>query len=134
MLNIMPSGNLALHRTAAIILLVFTAHWGHAMQASTKSAADAPIVIEALGKGTAPLDGPWQFHPGDDPAWASPTFDSSNWEQITADRPWGTQGHAGLTGFAWYRMSLSLTPAPGVAPRFSLLIPQIDDAYEIYWN
>ena len=30
------------------------------------------LTIDALGKGSAPLDGPWQFHLGDDPAWALP--------------------------------------------------------------
>jgi diguanylate cyclase len=134
----MPSGYFVLHRTAAIILLAFAAPWVHATQASTKSAAAAPLVIEALGTGTFTLNGPWQFHPGDDPAWASPTFDSSDWEQLTADQPWGKQGHAHLTGFAWYRCSVALdiaqNRASGVPQEFSLLVPSIHDPYEIYWN
>src|ERR1700733_7668775 len=127
MLNIMPSGYFALRRTAAIALLAFAAHWAHAAQASAKSTATAPLVIEGLGKGTFTLSGPWQFHPGDDPAWASPAFDSSDWEQLSADQPWGKQGHAHLTGFAWYRCSIALnialdvahTRAPGVPQEFS---------------
>ncbi|MGA9669613.1 MAG: GGDEF domain-containing protein, partial [Terracidiphilus sp.] len=55
-------------------------------------------------------------------------------EQVTADQPWSKQGHAHLTGFAWYRCSISLTPAPGGPQQFSLLVPRIRDAYEIYWN
>ena len=138
MLNIMPSGHFALHRTAAVVLLAFAAHWVHATQASRTSTAAAPLVIEELGKGTFTLDGPWQFHPGDDPAWASPAFDSSDWEQLSADQPWGKQGHAHLTGFAWYRCTIALNIAlnrPAGAPQqFSLLVPKIHDAYEIYWN
>jgi diguanylate cyclase (GGDEF)-like protein len=142
MLNIMPSGYLALRHIAAIVLLAFAAHWVHAAQASTKSTATAPLMIEGLGKGTFTLSGPWQFHPGDDPAWASPTFDSSDWEQLSADQPWGKQGHAHLTGFAWYRCSIaldnslnnSLNKAPGAPQEFSLLVPNIHDPYEIYWN
>ncbi len=138
----MPSGYFALHRTAAIVLLAFAAHWVHATQASAKSTAAAPVVIEGLGKGTFTLDGPWQFRPGDDPAWASPTFDSSDWEQLSADQPWGKQGHAHLTGFAWYRCSIALNialnqtlnQAPGVPQELSLLVPNIHDSYEIYWN
>src|ERR1039457_364836 len=103
MLNSMPSGYFALHRTVAIVLLAFAAHTVLATQASAKAAATPSLVIEGLGKGTFTLNGPWQFHPGDDPAWASPTFDSSDWEQISADRSWGRQGHARLTGVAWYR-------------------------------
>jgi diguanylate cyclase (GGDEF)-like protein len=106
----------------------------HAIEGSRKIRPPAPQLIEGLGKGTFTLNGPWQFHPGDDPAWATPSFDSSGWEQLNADKPWGQQGHPSLTGFAWYRCSIALTPAPGVPQQFSLLVAGIEDAYEIYWN
>jgi hypothetical protein len=67
-------------------------------------------------------------------AWADPGFDDSHWEQLTADRPWGEQGHLRYTGFAWYRRLISITPAPGASPEVALLVPKVDDAYEIYWN
>ncbi len=92
------------------------------------------LVVDGLGKGTAPLSGSWQFQLGDNPAWASPSFDDSLWDRISAAKPWGVQGYTRHTGFAWYRLHMSLSPAPGVAPDFSLLIPAIDDVYEIYWN
>jgi hypothetical protein len=91
-------------------------------------------VLDGLGKGTAPIDGPWQFHLGDDPAWANPAFDDSGWEQLTADKTWGAQTHPSYTGFAWYRKSIQITPAPGASPDIALMIPAIDDAYELYWN
>ncbi len=25
---------------------------------------------------------PWKYHPGDNPEWASPTFDDTEWESI----------------------------------------------------
>ena len=94
--------------------------------------------IDGLGKGTAPLDGPWQFHLGDDFAWALPqTHDwtgAGGWEQLAPDRPWGAQGHRSYTGFAWYRKHIGISPAPGAAPDFYLLIRHIDDVYEVYWN
>ena len=130
----MPSRRRAFRQIAALAMLALVLHGLHAEQAGAKLAPAAPNAIEGLGKGTFPLSGPWQFHPGDDPAWANPAFDSSSWEQLTADRPWGAQGHARLTGFAWYRCNIAFTPAPGVSPPFSLLIPTVDDAYEIYWN
>jgi len=34
-----------------------------------------PLTINGLGKGVAPLEGPWQFHLGDNPAWAAPGVD-----------------------------------------------------------
>lgn len=120
---------------AALAMLIFACAGGaHAEQASTRVEPVAPVVLQGLGKGTVALNGPWQFHAGDDPAWASPAFDSSGWEQIMADRMWGEQGHAGLTGFAWYRCTIAITPAPGVGAKFSLLVPQVYDAYEVYWN
>jgi diguanylate cyclase (GGDEF)-like protein len=121
-------------RVASMVLFAFSTVFSHAQQASTKIAPIAPFVVEGLGKGAVALDGPWQFHLGDDPAWAAPAFDDSGWERLTSDRPWGEQGHARYTGFAWYRRSIALTPAPGVSPQFSLLLTGVDDAYEIYWN
>ena len=130
----MHSGRLALHRVAVIALLSLAALLAHAEQAGTPSAPASPLVIQGLGSGTYALSGPWQFHPGDDPAWADPAFDTSAWEQLSADHPWGTQGHAHLTGFAWYRCSINIVPGPGVPQQFALLVPRIRDSYEIYWN
>ena len=99
----------------------------------------APVLtIEGLGKGTAPLSGVWQFHLGDNPAWASPEAgdDATNvgWEQISPDATWGAQGHPAYTGFAWYRKHIHLGLASGASPDVALLIRHIDDVYEIYWN
>lgn len=105
-------------------------------QQSAAAGAKAPesLVVNHLGKGAVPLDGKWQFHVGDDHAWASPGFDDSQWEQVTADKPLGLQGHASFEGFGWYRRHISLSPADGAPPDFALLIPAIDDVYELYWN
>ncbi|HEX3891314.1 MAG TPA: SpoIIE family protein phosphatase [Terracidiphilus sp.] len=96
------------------------------------------LAADGLGKGTIKLDGPWQFHLGDDPAWAlqqTPDTSSTNgWEQITADEGWGAQGHPSYVGFAWYRKHIDITPAPGAPSDIALSIPAIDDVYEIYWN
>jgi Stage II sporulation protein E (SpoIIE) len=102
------------------------------------SPATSPVKIDALGKGSVALDGPWQFHLGDNPAWASPAIDDATghdgWEQITADATWGTQTHPSYTGYAWYRRHIDLTVAPGASPDIALLIPAVDDLYEFYWN
>ena len=73
------------------------------------------------------------------PAWASPTFDSSDWEQLSADQPWGKQGHAHLTGFAlvpvFCRAQHRAQPGPRrTSGALLLLMPEIRDSYEIYWN
>lgn len=107
----------------------------------TSSLAQAqPSILEVhdLGKGTSLLDGPWQFHVGDDPAWAiTQTIDATGangWQQISADEPWGAQGHPSYTGYGWYRKHISFTPAPGGSQDFLLLIRHVDDAYQVYWN
>jgi serine phosphatase RsbU (regulator of sigma subunit) len=91
-------------------------------------------VIDGLGKGLVRLNGPWQFHLGDNPAWAAPDFDDSTWEQLRGDDTWGAQGHAGYTGFAWYRLHLTINPAPGAGPDSALLLSNVFDAYEFYLN
>ena len=98
------------------------------------AAAPVPLVLDGMGKGTVELDGPWQFHTGDDLAWALPGYDDSQWEHLTADKPWGGQTHFAYSGYAWYRRQITVHAAPGASPDFALLIPSIDDAYELYWN
>jgi len=116
-------------------LLVMAALGAALSCAAQFSAPGAPkLVLDGLGKGTAPLDGPWQFHLGDDVSWAAPGADDSHWEQLSANKPWGQQGHARYYGFGWYRRHISIAPAPGAAPDIALYVPQIWDACEIYWN
>jgi hypothetical protein len=89
----------------------------------------------SLGPGSTPVDGVWQFHLGDDPAWALPHTEDRNiragWEQIRVDRTWGAQTHPAYTGFAWYRKRIHIDAPPR---EIALLVQQVDDAYEIYWN
>ncbi len=118
-----------------LALITCTTAPAQAAQAGVAPAHGAQtLVLDGLGKGAASLDGPWQFHPGDNPAWADPGFNDSGWEQLTADKPWGAQGHENYTGYAWYRRAIRITPAPGVSPDIALLIPAIGEVYEIYWN
>jgi hypothetical protein len=112
------------------VLLFCASFWAPAL---CLSQTQQPLAI-TIGDGAVPLGGLWEFHSGDDPAWSSPTLDDSQWERLSADKPWGEQGHANYTGFAWYRRFLDLTPAPGASSDLALLVPHIDDAYEIYWN
>jgi hypothetical protein len=71
---------------------------------------------------------------GDNPAWAAPGFDDSGWEQLTTDQSWGAQGHYAEVGFGWYRRPIALPAVPGASADLALLIPAVDDAYELYWN
>lgn len=101
---------------------------------SSKSDLNKTKVILGVGRGAADIDGGWQFHEGDDLRWAQPTFDDSNWESVTADAPWGSQGHASYAGFAWYRRHVDIVPSAGTTFQYRILIPHVEDAYEVYWN
>lgn len=94
--------------------------------------------IEGLGKGMAELNGPWQFHIGDNLQWAQPAIEDAagqgGWETIRPDEPWGAQGHYAYAGFGWYRLHLHMTPATGLHSDFQLLLPSLQDACEVYWN
>jgi hypothetical protein len=103
------------------------------------TSTDVPLLTaEGLGKGTVALDGLWQFHLGDNPDWASRSLNDATgqegWEQLTADKPWGEQGQPSYEGYAWYRRHLHLEPAASASPEFSLLVPRVEDVYEVYWN
>lgn len=90
--------------------------------------------LRDIGKGSVPIDGSWLFHTGDDPSWASPALNDSSWSSIRPDEPWGIQGHPAYSGFAWYRRHLRITAAPGETAQLLLLMPAIDDAYQVFWN
>jgi hypothetical protein len=49
------------------------------------------------------LDGPWRFQVGDDPRWADPAFDDSNWPTVTLGKALADQGFDTYAGYAWYR-------------------------------
>ena len=42
----------------------------------------APVTTITLGQSIVPLNGPWKFHVGDNPQWADPNFDDSQWETV----------------------------------------------------
>jgi hypothetical protein len=75
------------------------------------------------------LDGLWRFHPGDDPAWASPAYDDSDWQLLRSDRPWSEQGHPGMSGYGWYRFNVTV---PEASTPNSLLFAPILTSYEVY--
>lgn len=99
------------------------------------ASAKAPSVVSDLGKGTVPLDGLWQFHIGDDMAWADPAFNDSSWEQIDVSRPWGDQGHWAYTGYAWYRRHIEIKGDVNDGVDVALYVPIASSySYEVYWN
>jgi signal transduction histidine kinase len=70
--------------------------------------ADPPYVftVDAALEDSLILDKGWRYHAGDDPAWADPYFDDSDWETT------GTQSldsiPGGWIGIGWFRLHLEI--------------------------
>jgi hypothetical protein len=105
-----------------------------ALQPTGRADSVPVLAIEDIGRGAVPIGGEWQFHLGDDIRWAAPAYDDSQWEGITTDKTWGAQSHPSYTGFAWYRRHLDIHPSPLPNPKLAILMPPVEDAYEIFWN
>ncbi|HET6553568.1 MAG TPA: hypothetical protein VFG49_08525 [Dyella sp.] len=114
-------------------------------------ASDGPTETAniTLGHSTVPLTGPWRFHIGDDDRWSSPDFDDSAWETVDfTPAPgahdgdvglpgyvtgWNQRGHAHYTGYAWYRMKVTVDGDLGSS--LALAGPTlVDSTYQVYVN
>jgi hypothetical protein len=107
-----------------------------------------------LGRSVVRLYGPWKFTLGDSPIdpstnaplWAAPGFDDSQWETVDLTpqgvkdplggfsnyvKGWTSRGHAGYSGYAWYRMRVQVSAVPG--EELALAGPEdVDDAYQLF--
>ena len=75
------------------------------------------------------LDGLWRFQIGDNPAWADPNFDDSNWPLIRSDESWTRQGYPAFNGYAWYRFKVEV---PGDGRPVAVLLKDIVSGYTVY--
>jgi hypothetical protein len=123
-------------RSAAAVFVLSLSNPALLVQALKPAAGPNPAPIfsvENIGNGAVPINGEWQFRLGDDPNWAAPAYDDTQWEHITADKTWGAQTHPSYTGFGWYRRHLGIPPSlPN--PKLAILMPPVEDAYELFWN
>ena len=83
------------------------------------------------------LKGDWRFRPGDDPAWASPVFDDSDWTLIRI--PTGFGRHDVDSEMAWYRRQLDVGPGLGMLTgaeiaelRLAITVGKVDSAYQVF--
>jgi hypothetical protein len=118
-----------------------------------KTAATIPsITVKGnIGDAVMVLNGPWKFHPGDDPAFAAPEFDDSSWGNQNLTLPpgsydpvtgssgfvpgWTSHGFPKLIGFAWYRLRVQaqFEGADADSKRLAIAMPiNFEDAYQVY--
>ena len=65
------------------------------------------LTLEAVEAGTS-LHGSWKYHPGDNPEWASPTFNDASWESTDTLLLQGSLPERGWEGIGWFRLRLSV--------------------------
>ena len=79
----------------------------------------APRAVAQTAQGTfdasklqepADLNSPWVFHPGDDPAYARPDFDDSNWTTFDPHTDIKTVLKTNHPDVVWYRIHVKVRP------------------------
>ena len=71
------------------------------------SADSLPVAGNAAGiRAVTILDGQWRFHTGDDPQWADPSFNDSDWPTVSLSQSLVEQGLDSYTGYGWYRLKI----------------------------
>ena len=79
------------------------------------------------------LQGGWRFEIGDNPKYANPGYDDSDWEYISVPSLWENQGFPGYDGFAWYRIEVKI-PRHLRNRQLYLKLGRIDDVDRTYLN
>jgi hypothetical protein len=103
-------------RSAFPLCLVF-------LLASVRAFAAAPEIVTEL-------DGNWTWQRGDNPQWASPSFDDSSWPAMSAQAFANIRPAAQRDGIFWYRQRVQEPAAEGLA----LELGPIDGACEVFVN
>lgn len=79
------------------------------------------------------LDGLHKFAPDDNPAYSSPTYQDTNWQQIKIPGSWQSQGVRPEQGIGWYRIHCIIPEAfKNIDP--AILLGRIGDADEVFFN
>ncbi len=80
----------------------------------------------------------WKFITGDNPNYASASFDDSKWKQIEVNKIWEAQGYDNYDGFAWYRIKVvipsSLKENSFLKDSLEIFLGKIDDFDQSFIN
>ena len=94
-----------------------------------------PRSVDATDIGERIELGPlWLFQTGDNPEWASPTFDDTSWQVISANKQlidYNIQYGSQDIRFGWYRMHIHLRPD---TPPPAITLDSILGTYEVFAN
>ena len=100
------------HRLILISYLILTA-FGFICQASAQESEPVPVTgirvltLDDINEHGAML-GSWKYHPGDNPEWASPTFDDTAWKSTSTLLSRKELSENGWQGIGWFRLRVSV--------------------------
>ena len=89
------------------------------------------LTLDAVEAGTS-LQGSWKYHPGDNPEWASPTFNDATWESTDTSLLQDRLPESGWEGIGWFRLHLSVPDAQLQNMPLALQVTYQVGASEIY--
>ena len=88
--------------------------------------------LQKINEGGIILDKGWKFHPGDDPDWAKPDHDDSNWENIDPTEELHHLPQVKKAGIGWFRLTLHIDSS--LTDERLTMITSVLGAAEIYLN
>lgn len=91
------------------------------------------LTLDAVEAGTS-LQGTWKYHPGDNPEWASPTFNDATWESTDTLLLQDSLPESGWEGIGWFRVHLSVPDEQLRNMPLALQVTYQVGASEIYLN
>jgi hypothetical protein len=65
-------------------------------------------------------------------AWADPAFDDSTWPLLQSNQPWSGQGYAEMSGFGWYRFTITIPQRKATSSQLAIQLGPILTTYQIY--
>jgi phosphoserine phosphatase RsbU/P len=104
---------------ASLLLLLCAAPGLHAQTFNLQTGSE-PV---------ASLDGLWRFHTGDNPAWADPNLDDSQWPLLRSEEAWSQQGYKNYGGFAWYRFTVAV---PDGSSNWAIYLGPMETGYQLF--
>ncbi|HEY6083520.1 MAG TPA: putative Ig domain-containing protein, partial [Chitinophagaceae bacterium] len=96
------------------------------------------LLCVQLNAQSLPVASGWKFHTGDNPQWASSSFDDGSWKTIAVGHPWEEEGYSGYDGFGWYRIHVripsSLKTSSYLKGGLKIDLGKIDDGDQSFLN
>ena len=78
------------------------------------------------------IKSPWKYHPGDNPEWANPTYDDTDWESVSTLLSQNELPESGWEGIGWFRLHFTIQDEQLKNMPLALYVAYQAGASEIY--